>query len=99
MRNNSSPSRKQRIKDISKQIAELTSELSELLQLDSSDDSTDLERNFEIGDAVVINNSYRGLKGATGTIEAVTKKQVDIRLLDNRVVRRHKSNVSKISRQ
>lgn len=98
MRNDSQrtgTSRRARIATISQELARLTQELKTLLQIDSSDDESAKDTHFEIGDTVVINNSYRGLKGASGKIVAVTKHQVEIRLPNNKVVRRKKSNVRK----
>jgi hypothetical protein len=65
MRNNSDikRSRKLRIAEITQKISELTRELEEILQFDSSDDNT--EPDIQIGDTVIINNSYKGLRGAT----------------------------------
>lgn len=98
MRNNSDikRSRKLRIAEITQKISELTRELEEILQLDSSDDNT--EPDIQIGDTVIINNSYKGLRGATGTVVTIFKKQVEIKLKDNsKIVRRNKSNISKVN--
>lgn len=98
--NNRRRARQTRILSIIQQLATLTRELETLLKINSSgEESSANETPFEIGDTVVINNSYKGLQGATSVIVTVTRHQVDIKLANNRIVRRKKTNVTKLSRE
>jgi ribosomal protein L21E len=88
--------RRARIVSITQQLADLTRELETLLLTESSDEEPQAVTEFEIGDTVVINNSYKGLQGATGKVITVTKNQVEIKLSSNQIVRRNKTNVTKV---
>lgn len=77
----------------------LTRELKSLLLLDSRSDTEESNCQINIGETVVINNSYQGLKGATGTVLSISpSQQVTIKLKINQVVQRKNSNIMKIFR-
>jgi preprotein translocase subunit YajC len=92
--------KQKRINEISRKIAILRKELQDLTISDSirteSQEFEPPQSSFTPGDIVVITNSYKGLKGETGEIISVSAKQVAIKLKNNRIIQRHKSNISKV---
>jgi transcription elongation GreA/GreB family factor len=95
-RRNDVNSRHLRIREISRKITELTDELNALLLIDSTNNRSNPGQDIRIGDTVVITNHYKGLQGASGTVISISPKQVTVQLRDRRIIRRNKSNVTKI---
>lgn len=90
--------KQKRINEISRKIAILSNEL-ESLTFDNSVqvESQELQHpTFTPGDTVVITNSYKGLKGETGKVISVSARQVAIKLRDNRIIQRNKTNIYKV---
>jgi preprotein translocase subunit YajC len=82
--------RRNRLKQIPKEIEALTKELESLLLQEVS---TNTNSSLKIGDRVVLTNNHRGLNGSTGTISAVTKARFKITLDDGKTIYRAKDNV------
>jgi hypothetical protein len=96
--------RNKRIKEIAKEIEQLSEELNALLISEEENKNTDDNESFnnersnlEVGNVVEITNNYKNLQGSRGTVIKITKQQVTIRLESiNQLVNRKKSNVRKI---
>jgi hypothetical protein len=86
--------RQSRIKQISKDILELTTELNSLL-LEENTEGDQGAQDFVEGEEVVITNTHKGLQGKEGTIVSVSKQQVSIKLHTGPIVRRAKNNVTR----
>ena len=86
-----------RINELARIIDELSTELSDRLQLEDNDqgrDNEDIRREIRIGDFVEITNNYRDQLGEQGTVTRVTDKQVSIRLNSTgRTIKKKKTNV------
>ena len=86
-----------RINELVRIIDELSTELSDRLQLEDNDqgrDNEDIRREIRIGDFVEITNNYRDQLGEQGTVTRVTDKQVSIRLNSTgRTIKKKKTNV------
>ena len=99
---NNASKRNKRIKEIAKEIEELSEELNALLIVEESDNSrtqqqTNTTNDIVLGNFVEITNNYKNLQGSRGTIIKVTKHQVTIRLENsNNIIKRKKTNVRKI---
>ena len=103
---------RQRIREISLQINDLSIELDRLLHLEDNNtnsnnnqesSATDFSREPQIDDIVEITNSYIGLFGATrgsiGRITEIQENRVSIRLENNgRIVSRGVRNVRVVNR-
>lgn len=90
-------SRRLRIREILRKNTELTDELNALITIiDSSEQTDNTNQEIKPGDTVVINNQYKGLQGAEGKVISASAKQVTLILKDRRIVRRNKSNVTRI---
>jgi hypothetical protein len=96
--------RNKRIKEIAKEIEQLSEELNALLMSEEASNTINEresfinnDNNIELGNVVEITNNYKNLQGTRGTVIKVTKHQVTIKLEDNNeVIKRKKSNVRKI---
>ena len=106
MNNRNSDQNRIRIQQLAQQINTLSEQLNALIieeenrnQQPEIPPAAEREENqFFEGDRVRIRNSYRGLRGATGTVIHLTPQQVSIRLDNsNRVVNRKRTNVSLIA--
>ena len=86
-----------RINELARIIDELSTELSDRLQLEDNDqgrDNEDIRREIRIGDIVEVTNNYRDQLGEQGTVTRVTDKQVSIRLNSTgRTIKKKKTNV------
>jgi transcription elongation factor len=86
-----------RINELARVIDELSTELSELLQIEDNNQGRNIEhirREIQVGDTVEITNNYRDQLGEQGVVTRVTEKQVNIRLNSTgRTIRKKKSNV------
>lgn len=82
----------ERIKQITKEIPDLTKELEELLIQDETSSSIEIYA----GDRVVITNNHKGLRDARGTVTNVTKKQACIKLESGCIVQRAKKNLRQL---
>ena len=86
-----------RINELARIIDELSTELSERLQLEDNDQGREIEeirREIRTGDTVEITNNYRDQLGKQGTVTRVTDKQVSIRLTSTgRTIKKKKTNV------
>ena len=86
-----------RINEIARLIDELSTELSDRLNIEDHYEGTDIQeirREIKIGDLVEITNNYRDQLGEQGTITRITDKQVSIRLESTgRIIKKKKTNV------
>jgi preprotein translocase subunit YajC len=86
-----------RINELARVIDELSTELSELLQIEDNNQGRNIEdirREIRVGDTVEITNNYRSQLGEQGTVTRVTDKQVTVRLdSTGRTIRKKKTNV------
>jgi preprotein translocase subunit YajC len=86
-----------RINELARVIDELSTELSELLQIEDNNLGRDIEeirREIRVGDTVEVTNNYRNQLGEQGTVTRVTDKQVTVRLdSTGRTIRKKKTNV------
>lgn len=87
-------SRIDRIKEISKEIALLSSELEQLLIEPSS--SNELRTDICIGDQIEITNNRGSLRGHRATVVGVTNKRFILKLQSGSTIYRAKSNVRKL---
>lgn len=100
---------RQRIREISSQITELSRELETLLRIEETNNSQvdrapPSTRELQVGDSVEITNSYIGRFGATrgskGVVTSVHRNTIYLRLDSNgAVVSRSARNVRRVERQ
>jgi hypothetical protein len=94
--------RSKRIKEIAKEIEQLSEELNALLLVEDNTKTRSQQQihtadDIVLGNVVEVTNTYKNLQGSRGTVIKVTKHQVTIRLENNvDVIKRKKSNVRKV---
>jgi RNase P/RNase MRP subunit p29 len=101
--------RKQRIREISRDIDILSAQLNQLIIEDNQEDlaiEADPQTNnrpivdneLAIGDRVEITNNYRRQRGLRGTVTHLTAQQVSLHIDgERRVINKKKTNVRKIN--
>ena len=100
---------RQRIREISSQINELSEELERLLRIEENNNAQvhrapNARRNLQIGDHIEITNSYIGRFGATrgsrGIITGILRNTIHLRLDSNgEEVTRGRTNVRLVEQQ
>ena len=99
---------RQRIREISSQITELSRQLETLLRIEESNnvqtDRAPTVSEFQVGDHVEITNSYIGLFGVTrgsqGTVQSIRGNNIFLRLDSNgTIVSRGIRNLRLVERQ